>query len=105
MRGEGNGRGAECGGAGEFGERAAGELVGHWDCLTTGEGVFGRRSDGRENVKIKAADRNLQTFLNAHPSIASLLLDKSSMGAFCSGLSSPRLPSLVEWLNAGVALT
>ena len=29
LRGEGNGRRAECGGAGELGERAAGELVGH----------------------------------------------------------------------------
>jgi hypothetical protein len=45
LRGEWNGRGAECGGAGEFGERAAGELVGHLDCLAAGQCVFGRRSD------------------------------------------------------------
>ena len=38
LRGEGNVRGAECGGTREFGEGATGELVGHRRGLANGEG-------------------------------------------------------------------
>jgi hypothetical protein len=48
--------------------------------------------------------RAFKPFLTRTHLIARLLLDKGSMDVCCSGLSSPRLPSLVEWLYAGVAL-